>query len=251
MIPNKFHFIFGLTEDFGGKPFNIVHYLAIKSAYDLNNPEVIYFYYTYEPSGEYWEKAKPYLTLVQVEAPDEIFGNKIEHMAHKADIIRLQALYEHGGIYMDMDTICVQSFKPLLNNSTVMGIQGHTDNPKIPYGLCNAIILAEPESEFITQWLMQYSSFNHLAWDTHSVQLPLQMANKLDIEITQLPYTAFHYPLHTEEGIKDMFVRDKEFPEAYAHHLWESNSWSYIMGLNEEVIKTNPTTYNKIAKQFL
>ena len=47
MIPNIFHFIFGLTEDFGGKPFNIIHYLAIKSAYDLNNPDSINFYYKY------------------------------------------------------------------------------------------------------------------------------------------------------------------------------------------------------------
>ena len=59
MIPNQFHFVFGLKEDFGGKPFNILHYLAIKSAYDLNKPDAMYFYYTYEPSGEYWDKAKP------------------------------------------------------------------------------------------------------------------------------------------------------------------------------------------------
>ena len=87
MIPNQFHFIFGLKEDFGGKPFNILHYLAIKSAYDLNKPDAIYFYYTYEPSGEYWDKAKPYLTLVQVEAPTEIFGNPITHVAHLLKIM--------------------------------------------------------------------------------------------------------------------------------------------------------------------
>jgi len=125
MIPNQFHFVFGLKEDFGGKPFNILHYLAIKSAYDLNKPDAMYFYYTYEPSGEYWDKAKSYLTLVQVEAPTEIFGNPITHVAHKADIIRLQALYENGGIYMDMDTICVKSFEPLLNEKTVLGIRLH------------------------------------------------------------------------------------------------------------------------------
>ena len=251
MIPNKFHFIFGLSEDFGGKPFNIIHYLSIKSAYDLNSPEEMFFYYTYEPSGEYWEKAKPYLTLVKVEAPSEIFGNTITHMAHKADIIRLQALYEHGGIYMDVDTICVKSFQSLLENSNVMGIQGHLTNPEIPYGLCNAVILAEPESEFIGAWLMHYSTFNAQLWDTHSVQLPLQISEKLDIEIIKLPYTAFHYPLHDDEGVKDMFVRDKDFPEAFVHHLWESNSWSYILDLNEEIIKTKNTTYNKIARQFL
>jgi hypothetical protein len=251
MIPNQFHFIFGLKEDFGGKPFNILHYLAIKSAYDLNKPDAMYFYYTYEPSGKYWDKAKPYLTLVQVEAPTEIFGNPITHVAHKADIIRLQALYENGGIYMDMDTICVKSFEPLLKEKTVLGVQGHGATPTMAYGLCNAIMLAEPKSEFIEYWLSQYIDFNSNYWDSHSVQLPLYLSQSTNLPLTTLPYNAFHYPLYTPEGIDDLFKHNKEYPEAYAHHLWESNSWSYIQLLTEDYIKTKDTTYNKIARQFI
>jgi hypothetical protein len=251
MIPNQFHFVFGLKEDFGGKPFNILHYLAIKSAYDLNKPDAMYFYYMYEPSGEYWDKSKPYLTLVQVESPTEIFGNPLTHVAHKADIIRLQALYENGGIYMDLDTICVKSFEPLLKEKTVLGIQGHRTSPTTAYGLCNAIILAEKESEFIGYWLSQYTDFNSAYWDSHSVQLPLYLSQTTDLPITTLPYNAFHYPLYTPEGVDDLFKHNKEYPEAYAHHLWESNSWSYIQLLTEDYIKTTDTTYNKIARQFI
>jgi hypothetical protein len=251
MVPNQFHFVFGLEENFGGKPFNIIHYLAIKSAYDLNKPDAIYFYYTYEPSGEYWDKIKPYLTLVQVDAPTEIFGNTLTHVAHKADIIRLQALYENGGIYMDIDTICVKPFTSLLKEKTVLGIQGDKYDPTIPYGLCNAVILAEKESEFIEHWLNQYQSFNSQQWDTHSVQLPLHLSQILDVPITILPYTSFHYPLYTQEGVEDLFKYDKEYPEAYAHHLWESNSWPLVKDLNEETIKTKDTTYNKIARKFI
>ena len=251
MIPNKFHFIFGFSEDFGDKPFNLSHYLAIKSANDLNNPDEINFYYKYEPTGEYWEKTKPLLNLIQVEPPEEIYGNKLEHVAHKADIIRLQALYEKGGIYMDIDTICVKPFTELLNNNSVMGIQGHTTNPTATYGLCNAIILAEPENEFIGYWLSKYENFDSKLWDTHSVQLPWKLYSELVLPLTVLDYDAFHYPLHTDEGIKDMFVYDKEFPNAYAHHLWESNAWKYLNNLTEEIIKTEDTTYNKLARKFL
>lgn len=251
MIPNKFHFIFGLTEDFGGKPFNLIHYLSIKSAHDLNNPDEINFYYKYEPSGELWEEIKPLLNLIKVEPPEEIYGNKIEHMAHKADIIRLQALYEQGGIYMDIDTICVKPFTDLLTNSSVMGIQGQTHQPEMPYGLCNAIILAEPENEFIGYWFSQYENFDSKLWDTHSVQLPWKIHNELVLPLTVLNYDNFHYPLHTEQGIKDMFVRDLEFPNAYAHHLWESNAWEYMSKLTKEIIKTEDTTYNKLARKFL
>ena len=251
MIPNKFHFIFGLEEDFGGKPFGLLHYIAIKSAYVLNNPDEMNFYHKYEPTGEYWEKAKKYLNLVKVEPPQEVYGNEIKHMAHRADIIRLQALYEQGGIYMDIDTICVKPFTELLINKIVMGIQGHTDNPAVPYGLCNAIILAEPENDFIGYWFSKYESFNHQLWDTHSVQLPWKLYNELVLPVTALDYDKFHYPLHTKEGIKDMFVRDKEYPNAYAHHLWESNAWEHFSTLTEERIKTEDTTYNKLARKFL
>jgi hypothetical protein len=251
MIPNKFHFIFGLTEDFGGKPFNLIHYLAIKSAYNLNKPEEINFYYKYEPFGELWNEIKPLLNLVKVEPPEEVYGNKLVHIAHKADIIRLQALYQKGGIYMDIDTICVKSFTELLNNQSVMGIQGHTTNPQQPYGLCNAIILAEPENEFIGYWLSKYESFNHQLWDTHSVQLPWKLYNELILPLTVLDYDRFHYPLHTDEGIKDMFVNDKKFPNAYAHHLWESNAWRYMSKLTRDKIEKENTTYNRIARKFL
>jgi len=51
MIPNIIHFIYGLKEDFGGIPFSLVHYLAIKSACEVNRPEQINFYFRYEPKG--------------------------------------------------------------------------------------------------------------------------------------------------------------------------------------------------------
>ena len=119
-IPNNIHIIYGLAENFGwdeyehfvrevGKnmkrpaadSFNIMRYLAIKSAYEVNKPDNIFFYYCYEPHGEWWERAKKYITPIRVEPPKEIFGNPIKSYAHQADVIRLQLLIEEGGIYLD------------------------------------------------------------------------------------------------------------------------------------------------------
>ena len=101
-IPNIIHFVFGLKEQ--ESEFELYRYIAIKSAYDVNKPDKIYFYYYYEPYGYWWNKVKAYITLVKIIPPTEIFGNKLHHYAHQADIIRLQKLIEHGGIYLDMDT---------------------------------------------------------------------------------------------------------------------------------------------------
>jgi hypothetical protein len=50
-IPNIIHFIFGLKEQI--EEFELYRYIAIKSAYEVNKPDKIFFYYYYEPYG-YW-----------------------------------------------------------------------------------------------------------------------------------------------------------------------------------------------------
>jgi len=103
IIPNIIHFIYGFIEQ--NEDFELYKYIAIKSASDINKPEKIFFYYYYEPHGYWWDKIKPLLTLEKIEKPLEIFGNKINHYAHQADIIRLEKLITYGGIYLDIDTI--------------------------------------------------------------------------------------------------------------------------------------------------
>lgn len=60
MIPNIIHFVFGMAEDFEGKPFPLSHYLAVKSAAVVNQPQKIYFHYQFKTAGKWWEKAKPF-----------------------------------------------------------------------------------------------------------------------------------------------------------------------------------------------
>ena len=66
MIPNKMHFVFGLSEDFGGKPWKLCHYLSVKSAIELNKPEKAYLYYKHKPNGEWFERIENDLDLVKI-----------------------------------------------------------------------------------------------------------------------------------------------------------------------------------------
>lgn len=275
MIPNIFHFIFGMSPDFGGKPFSLVHYLAIKSAVELNKPEAAIFHYQYEPQGEWWEKAKPLLQLNKIVAPDTIFGNPLHHVAHKADIVRLQALKETGGIYLDLDTISVKPLTGLLEYSFVIGQElkaGYIPknwrqrlkhklgliktNNTGKTGLCNAVLLAEKNSSFINRWLEEYKTFRSQGrdkyWNEHSVLIPEKLAAAYPDEVTQLgPYT-FHYPLYDEAGLRSMFEEVHAFPEASLHHLWESFAWEkYMSKLTTDLVHTNDTTYNLIARKYL
>ena len=275
MIPNIFHFVFGMSPDFGGKPFSLVHYLAVRSAVELNKPEAALFHYQYEPAGEWWEKAKPLLQLNKISAPDSVSGNKLYHVAHKADVVRLRALKETGGIYLDLDTISVKPLTPLLGHSFLIGQElkaGFTPKnwrQRLKYklrlirqnragktGLCNAVLLAEKNSSFVNRWLEEYKTFRSKGrdkyWNEHSVLIPEKLAAEFPGEITQLGPYAFHYPLYDEAGLRSLFEETHDFPEAYLHHLWESFAWEkYMSALTVASIKTTDTTYNLLARKFL
>ena len=279
MIPNIFHFVFGMAADFGGKPFSLSHYLAIKSAVALNKPDAVYFHYEYEPSGEWWEKAKPLVQLKKMKAPESFMGKPLLHLAHKADIVRLLALKETGGIYLDLDTISVKPLTAFLHNSFVIGQEREgsyipknlrqrikfifrkkfgliKNSPGDSTGLCNAVLLSEKNSDFVNHWLAEYKSFRSKGrdkyWNEHSVRVPGRLADKHPEGITKLSPYAFHYPLYDEAGLKSMFEEVTEFPEAYIHHLWESFSWNkYLSKLTMDEIMNRDTTYNLIARKFL
>lgn len=127
------------------------------------------------------------LTLNLMTPPKSIHGQPLRHVAHQADVVRLQALQRWGGIYMDMDSISLRPFKPLLaGHSAVMGKQdsprGGTsrENSKY-YGLCNAIMLSARNSPWVNMWLDAYKEFRSGGrdqhWDEHSVIWP---ANRYD-----------------------------------------------------------------------
>ena len=261
MIPNKMHFVFGLSENFGGKPWKLCHYLSVKSAIELNKPEKAYLYYKYKPSGEWFEKIEDELDLVKIEPPKEIFGNPLMHVAHQTGVIRLQVLIEDGGIYMDVDTISVKPFTDLLDNKCVLGIQGTPDGAV--EGVCDGVILAEKGSEFLKYWLANYKSHRSKGrdefWSEHAVQIPYLLTKQYPDLIHIEPYSSFHYPLyHSNEpeaskvGIKLMFEQNLELDGAYCHHVWETTTWDpYLKNLTVDDIMNIDTTFNKIARRFL
>ena len=252
MIPKVIHFVFGLKEDFGKKPFSLPHYLAIKSAHDCNPKYQIKFHCHYVPSGDLWEKVLPWIEIVKVDPPKEVFGNPIYHVAHQADVVRMRVLKDAGGIYLDMDTITVKSFDDLLHNSCVIGIEGKNQS-----GLCNAVIMAEPNNRFIVDWYEQYRTFSSTGrdstWGTHSIKLPLKMWKTGDYDdcLTVMPYDSFHYPTWSKKGTQQLFEEFHLFPNAYCHHLWESINWKHLSNLTPELIQTIDTSYNVIARKYL
>jgi mannosyltransferase OCH1-like enzyme len=121
-IPKIVHFVYGLRDP--DPTLDLIHYIAIKSAYDVLKPEKIMFHYHYMPVGENFERAKHMLTLNQVPMVTNVFDRPVSHYAHRADVVRLQVLEEFGGIYLDLDLISLKPVDHLLDKEFVMAQEG-------------------------------------------------------------------------------------------------------------------------------
>lgn len=278
MIPNIIHFVFGLAPDFGGRPFMLFHYLAIKSAYEVNKPDKIYFVCAHEPEGEYFMRAKPYIEIIKVTPPDTIFGNPLNHYAHKADVIRIERIIQYGGIYLDLDVICSKPLTPFLSKDKLQigsayfywQYEPKTLLRKLLYhlkihrpskqrklqGLCNAVLIAPPGDPFLKRWYETYKNFRANGhdeyWDEQSVKVPALLAQVYRDEVDVLEDNYFFYPSFDFWSLKALFAENHSFEEAYLFHLWESLSYdTYLKNLTETDIMTLDTTYNKVARRFL
>jgi hypothetical protein len=247
-IPNIFHFCFALTPN---APFGFLEYLAIKSAYEINRPSRILLHYQHECTGPWWDKAAEIVTLNRVDAPQEIFGNPLLHFAHQSDVIRLQSLLEHGGIYLDIDTLCVRPFTDLLTHECVMGTQWLR-------GLCNAVILSEPKGVFLSAWMDQYRWFRSRGgdkyWDEHSVRLPRRLARKRELRshITILNNRAFFFPLWG--SMHHLFVSEDErkFKDSYCIHYWESiTRRRWLSKITPDDVYRGNSNFAKFARRVL
>jgi len=254
MIPKKIYFILfpPLDKKDCNRDFSLLHYLAIKSAHDCNPSYEIFLYCRYEPTGTWWDKIKNDIKVMIVYPPTAIFGNTLHHVAHQADVVRLELLKKHGGIYLDMDTITKKSFDSLLSYPAVMGFEG-----KRGTGICNAVIFSEPENRFICDWYDHYKTFSSKGkdkdWGTHSIKLPAKMHNSGEYidSLKVMGYDSFHYPLWDKKGSVMIWEETHEFPNAFIHHVWESKNRKYVSELTVEKIQTCDNTYNKIARRYL
>lgn len=253
-IPKILHYTFGMASDFGGKPWSLAHHVCLKSAVERISPDRTHFYYEFEPNGPWWELSRNLVTPIKIEAPREIFGRPLNHVSHRADVVRLQKLIQYGGIYLDADVLVHRSFDELLNCKAVLGQEGSDEDA----GLANAVILAEQRSSFLIRWLEEYRSFRGgppgtKLWNAHSVHLPKKLARDYPSEITVLPPTAFFWPIWTEEHLQWIFASTRPIPSAgaYANHLWENFAWKYLEDLTPRRVRSVDSNFNFWARPLL
>jgi len=242
--------VFGMNADYGGKPWSWVHHMAVVTAAAVNDPKRILFWHEHEPTGHWWEQSRPFLTMKKITAPREIHGRELVHPAHRADVVRLEALIDHGGVYIDADVWCLKPFASIEHRGFWMGRQGPS------YGLCNATMGGTKGSPFAKRWLAEYATFRSRGrdqyWDEHSVRLPLKLARKHRDEITIFPQSYFFSPLWRDLGrIFRPGAAARGYPrlvESYSVHLWESIAWDFLKRLGPDRVPCDSEIGARLAE---
>ncbi len=246
------HFVYGFKQS---EQFPLYALVAIETAKRNHPHSPIFFFYLHEPYGEYWTGIKAQLHLVQLPSFNYYGLAQVTHYAHRADVVRLLVLRELGGIYFDIDTICIKPLCPLLEADFLMGVQASIVGSH--GGLCNATMASRPNSRFVRRWLSCYSAFKSKGrddlWDFHSVKLPWLLAARHPEDIKVLPHTAFFFPLWNRL-IEALFAPNSSdkymelFEDSYSVHLWNNITNEYISNLTPEWLLVNQDCiYTKLA----
>jgi FkbM family methyltransferase len=231
-IPKIIHLLY-----FGETEFYNFHHRCILSMIEYMPDYEVRIYNAREPPAEnkYWHdiKSHPRVYIHKIDPPMFFDGFELKHFQYKADVARLEILYEHGGVYLDIDMLIVRPFHEIFasGHSFYISEEREGNAGRGSGALINAFLAAKPKNEFIRLWLNEFKSglrlgiWAHHIRDSNKHLIDNHPHYMLKYRIRVLDWKLF-MPLHWQDG--EVFIRSEtvggyEFPaESYGTHLWET-----------------------------
>lgn len=242
----------------GGYEFGLHHYLALKTAHVNMVWKRIHIYNDNAPTNNRWWTLAtqiPGVHVFPITVPTRMNYHAVTFKQHQADIIRLVAMNEMGGVYHDLDMLTLKSYKHLLEelDSTryVCLVLEHEEQRK----LSNAIIMSMPQNRFIQTWIEAYETLygdvkDH--WGGLSVCKPYELAQSMKDNIIILPtetFLPFDY-FHTEYFTKS--TSRINFNNTYGVHLWDTEQQKRgILPKDEALFATNNSVFYQQFGKYL
>ncbi|MBO9199015.1 MULTISPECIES: glycosyltransferase [Niastella] len=154
--------------------------------------------------------------------------------ANMSNYVRLYAIKEHGGIYLDTDIKLVKDLTSLLDNDCFYGFEEFNAQDNT-FWVNNAIFGAKKDHDFITschnELLVKFdgSEEANLSSPRLTTELLIRLKNLSDYkeqllgDIKLYPIEYF-YPIHYSEAYKINEFEKYIFPETIAVHVW-ARTW--------------------------
>ena len=150
--------------------------------------------------------------------------------AQKADIMRYEILYNHGGVYFDIDFEVFRSIEPLLTNDLIVC----NEDKHVHKIMTNAFIACTRGNPELKKCV---EAVRHVDFSSKSINVttgPHFFRRCIDLKsagVTILP-TSFIYPVHFNEDQTKPFVPSDT---TYARHHW-FKSWGESRRLSNTTI---------------
>ena len=181
MIPNTIHFIYPVTSK--TRPWSLVNHAAVMLARKYHpDYKIIIWTNNPEPKDNFKMRISAALAgaeVKQIDMPTEIGGVEIVWPQYMADVLRLQLLYAHGGIYMDTDMLLRMDLNDLrraAEDHSRLLLSWETPEQT---SICNALMIAPPENAFIGAWLdAMPEALKSPTWAQGGVVLPVELSKR-------------------------------------------------------------------------
>ena len=237
------HFIW-LTQP-GSRPFSFINALAVLAAVSNHLDPIIMWCNEVPKSNPNWDRVKDLFEVRPVEMPTEIGGIPLEHVQYKADVLRLQILQKHGGIYLDTDTLLLKGLHPLVGPEMVLARES-------PDSLAMSPIICKPGAEFIGKWLERIPAALEIGtWAYHAVNLPVEISAEIPCDIRPqvefFPFDLRHNYLF-DHGRADEHT--KRLGDPYALHVYETYWAGYLGEVDESYMRTRDTLFARLFRNL-
>jgi hypothetical protein len=263
-IPRVFHFVLLRRVR-----LHLVHYLCLSSCLRVNKPEAVFLHYRREPHGPWWERIREHITPVALgrRRRRAFVARRYRdpqmlryRYAHDTDVLRLELLRDHGGVYADLDTLFLRALPDALyEHEFVIGRESDVDGEP---SLCNALLMARPGAPFAQRWLDGIDEAFDGRWSNHSTLLPARMLEREPQLAHVEPERSFYPVMWRPPELSALLEKDdpRLLDGAFSVHLWAHLWWArgrrdfsgFHAGMvDPDYVRAGATTYARAAQPFL
>jgi len=187
-IPNNVHYVQLMRDPHGSLAFQFKHFISAYAAHLYFQPDAIFIHTDAtdeaiaaarsldQPSK--WTRLLfqiPKVSVRKVIAPNTTTsGVEISRLEHKSDFVRMDAVYELGGIYLDWDVHALRDIKPL-RESGFANVVGR----EVGDGINNGCWMSKKETDLVALFIRDAHRVFDGAWATASTQLLKRLSERL------------------------------------------------------------------------
>ncbi|OAA63864.1 glycosyl transferase [Cordyceps fumosorosea ARSEF 2679] len=189
-IPNVLHLVYVLSDPVDGHfPLQFSHFLSVYAAWHRWQPDAIYLHTNVAANSSAVRRARdgesgrwarhvfamPGLVVNEVAVPTHAGnGVRIAGMEHRSDFVRVQAVHDLGGVYIDMDVHSLKDLRPL-REAGYGGVAGKQTDGWVNSGT----FMSEPRGRMISLWRERMHETYDGWWTTHSNKALTRVAAEL------------------------------------------------------------------------